>query len=803
MKFGRSLHKHQVLCWASYYLDYNGLKQKIKLLRANFLDSNGASDFREILDDLLRGIDHVEAFYEKAYSAVWNEALSFSSSTSLFEQNKWQFGDVEELRFHLGAFLQLRAALEKLRWYGTVNSQGFKRLFQKLNSFPADQAYATVIDDVTIKLREAQFSCQAKVIHDMGCVQTSITRITETLSRNLFTSRRSLILDHFMQHTCQNLEDSDVIYQAIQNDDARLLEPPIRKYREAAETDKSATERFLLTLIELSIIHESMECLESLLLLLESINGPEVIARNYLPLTVVRIIVKTGQQMMLTDTSSPVLSCDAQVNKFIQRNNGTQLLRRLLTRFSTKMQTLFTRDPVTNHPPIYYAAQYGLLDICQLLLECMQDEKPDNILLCSESILLEDDLGNSPLKVAISCGFKEVTDYLLGFLTRNQCLNSGSWDLVSGDLLAVAINTSSGCAEQLLAAKPDVNYQNGHGETALYTAARSGNVEIANKLLICGANVEIAERNRGWTPLIVASVEGHISVVELLLQAGAVPSKHDHLGWTALDHAAYRGHITLSRKIKQLVSHTTQSLAPSPLVAQPCPTQYATKTGNESVILVNPGSLDTKRKLTFIDLYQTSNGTTAVSQIGLRVEILLLTEHSPKYEVDLPILEDMTNNAWRFYTTNSSSAKLLFKLQRETVTANEARMEDHIGSAVALLDNLKQGLGPSRESLIRDYTIPIYSTASHDSIGTVTFSFLVVKPFAQTKRRLPARNTLWKEGERTKVVGHRGLGQNTLKPGRLSIGENTTQSFLSAMDLGADWVELGKRLAIRALALIN
>lgn len=709
-----------------------------------------------ILDDLLHCINHVQDFYDEAYSTIWKEFLGFSLSSHLLEQNNWQLGDLQELCFHLGAYAQFLAALEKLRWYGTVNSQGFKRLLQKLNSLPVGKDYATALDDVTTKLSEAQFSSQAKVVHDMGRVQTSISRITDTLSRNLFASQRSLILDHFMQHTCHDLEDSDLIYRAIQNDDVQVLERSIQNNRESVVTDQLITERFLLTLIELSIIHESIECLQWLILLVERLRGHEFIATNYLPLTVVRIIVKTGQQRMLTSTSSPVLNCDGQLDNFTQRNNGTQLLKHFLTRFSIETQTLCMRDPAMDHSPIYYAAQYGLLDICQLLLEYIQGGESDNRLLYSESILLEDDLGTSPLKLAISCGFKEVTDCLLGFLTRNQCLSSGSWDLVLGSLLTVAAISSPGSAEQLLAAKPDVNYRNAHGETALYIAARSGTVEMANKLLICGANVEIAERTRGWTPLMVASVEGHISVVELLLQAGAVPSKQDHLGWTALDHAAYRGHITLSRKIKQLISDTSSSLAPSPLMAQPCPIQHDIKKGNESVILVNPGSLDSKKKSAFIDLYQTTNGTTAISQIGLRVEVSLLTEHGPKHEVNLPILEDMTNNPWRFYTANPSSAKLLFKLQRETVTADEVRMYDHVGSAVALLENLKQGLGPSRESLIRDYTIPMYSSTNHESIGTVTFSFLVVKPFAQPKRRLPARNALWKEGGRTRVVGHRG-----------------------------------------------
>lgn len=401
----------------------------------------------------------------------------------------------------------------------------------------------TALDNVRSKLSKAQFSCQTKVIHDMECPQSSITTIRDILSHDLFSSQRSLILDHFMQqHTCHDLEDPDVIYRAIQDDNVLVLESSIRSYRESAVTDKSATESFLLVLIKLSIIHESIECLRWLILLLESIHGHESIAKNYLPLVVIEIIVKIGQQRMLTDASNSVSNGNGQLNNGIQRNNGPQLLRRFLARFNINMETLLTRDPVTNHSPIYYVAKYGLLDMCQFLLEDMQDGKPDNRLLFSESILLEDNLGDSPLRLTISCGFEEVTSYPLDFLTRNKCLKSDIWELVSGSLLSVAISISSRSSEQLLAAKPDVNYRNAHGETALYIAARSGSVEIADKLLICGANVEMAERSRGWTPLIITSVEGHISVVELILQAGAVLSNLDYRGWTALDHAAFVRH---------------------------------------------------------------------------------------------------------------------------------------------------------------------------------------------------------------------------------------------------------------------
>lgn len=241
---------------------------------------------------------------------MWKEFSRISLSSSLLGENNWQFGDIQELRFHLGAFLQFHAALEKLWWYGTVNSQGFKRLLQKLNFLDARQDYVVVLNDVIINLSKAQFSCQAKVIHDIERVQTSITTIRDILSHNLFTSQRSSILDHFMQHAFHHMEDSDVIYRAIQNDDVQVLEPSIRHYGEAAVIDKSATESFLLMLLKLSIIHESIECFAWLILLLERFHGHEFFAKNYLPLLIVRIIAKTDQQRMLTDSSNTISNCE-------------------------------------------------------------------------------------------------------------------------------------------------------------------------------------------------------------------------------------------------------------------------------------------------------------------------------------------------------------------------------------------------------------------------------------------------------------------------------------------------------------
>jgi len=75
--------------------------------------------------------------------------------------------------------------------------------------------------------------------------------------------------------------------------------------------------------------------------------------------------------------------------------------------------------------------------------------------------------------------------------------------------------------EALLRAGADANSANPGGETALMTAARTGNVEAVQLLLGRGAKVNAQESVRGQTALMWAVLEDHPAVVKLLLANGA------------------------------------------------------------------------------------------------------------------------------------------------------------------------------------------------------------------------------------------------------------------------------------------
>ena len=51
---------------------------------------------------------------------------------------------------------------------------------------------------------------------------------------------------------------------------------------------------------------------------------------------------------------------------------------------------------------------------------------------------------------------------------------------------------------------------------------------------------------RGWTPLFIACVEGHLSIVKLLIEAGANQHQLDCFGWTAKEHASFRGYLEIA-----------------------------------------------------------------------------------------------------------------------------------------------------------------------------------------------------------------------------------------------------------------
>jgi ankyrin repeat protein len=86
----------------------------------------------------------------------------------------------------------------------------------------------------------------------------------------------------------------------------------------------------------------------------------------------------------------------------------------------------------------------------------------------------------------------------------------------------------------------DVNAKNSAGYTALMAAAKSGQVDVANKLLAQKVSLDV-QGYKGFTALTLAAENNQLAIVEALLAKNADPNLQDNNGWSALMKAVYRG----------------------------------------------------------------------------------------------------------------------------------------------------------------------------------------------------------------------------------------------------------------------
>ncbi|CAJ1073532.1 kinase D-interacting substrate of 220 kDa B isoform X3 [Xyrichtys novacula] len=92
----------------------------------------------------------------------------------------------------------------------------------------------------------------------------------------------------------------------------------------------------------------------------------------------------------------------------------------------------------------------------------------------------------------------------------------------------------------------DVDSRSDNGQTPLMVASEQGSLEIVQELIRRGANVNLDDVDC-WTALISAAKEGHIEVVRELLENNANLEHRDMGGWTALMWAAYKGRTDVAK----------------------------------------------------------------------------------------------------------------------------------------------------------------------------------------------------------------------------------------------------------------
>ena len=105
-----------------------------------------------------------------------------------------------------------------------------------------------------------------------------------------------------------------------------------------------------------------------------------------------------------------------------------------------------------------------------------------------------------------------------------------------------------GLVERLLIKHPrQVSALGGRYGTPLHASVLGGHIEVAQLLLMHGANIEDSSCADNQTPLHIASQRGHLETTKWLLNHGANANSHSEHGWTPLHFAACHGDLEVCR----------------------------------------------------------------------------------------------------------------------------------------------------------------------------------------------------------------------------------------------------------------
>jgi ankyrin repeat protein len=143
-----------------------------------------------------------------------------------------------------------------------------------------------------------------------------------------------------------------------------------------------------------------------------------------------------------------------------------------------------------------------------------------------------------------------------------------------------AMNGDKAAVRTLLKSAADVNAAQGDGMTALHWAAMNGDAELAQMLVFAGANVRATTRLGAYTPLFLASQQGHAGVISALLKAGSDIKLGNANGTSPLMVAAAAGKVDA---VKVLIDAGADVNAKDGVRAQ-TPVMYAAAANRAEVI---------------------------------------------------------------------------------------------------------------------------------------------------------------------------------------------------------------------------
>lgn len=707
-----------------------------------------------------QNLSKARSFYGRKRAALQQRTKTLHDHYGITAITDLDFASELESLDLRAALTELRDSLKQLLWYWLVN---FDKILGSLAKFQED----ICVSDVDLSNRNKSIEDLCQVNDWLKSLQPK-TRCSSHGSAQMTLLQRKYFNDSPFHSPLMTA------FAAIERNDTLGLDQQLRLCRSISKIAEHSWQQFLFSLLHFSVVNGSQCCTVRLLSDIESIQdfGYHIHC----------LIGKIGRNKMsqrrhtqVQDGAGPAIPDTTLAGTIDQ-------LAHIISKLGFKLEKALQTEDVLGRIPLHYAVQYDLSQVCREILKHMTEHGGSHSVALPSPALIADREKLTSLDLAVLHGNKVILTILLeDHHCRMEAARIGRGhfpqeELIPANLLANALGLDCFAIVRLLhRSSIDVKHRDHNGNTALHLAVRSGKIEyVAEILQGCNGNhrhdLNAREEVYGWTPLILATARGGLAIVEFLLQIGADPTTQDHRGWVAKDHAAFRGWLPVAKKLTAMTAghskdendvdcnhqqrrSTGKCGVPADLAKHPCPKNSL----SESQICVVLGALDTYKAVTAVDLssYVWPDLYDTQREADFHVEVRAIDGGQARYIVQLPILEDQTNKPWRFVTNNAKNFKLAFNIYHSKTSAHKG--DPLIGSAIALLDNLKQGLGLARESLIRNFTVPILRKDTLDFIGTVTFYFLIMTPFPHPDPKRAIKQELASPSSKgLPIIGHRG-----------------------------------------------
>lgn len=723
--------------------------------------------------------------------------------------------DQDEVEDLMGALLELRGQLRNLKWYGEVNRRGFIKITKKLDKKVANAS--TQRRYLESRVDPKQFATNTSLQEVMKTVNDWLSCLGEIVFPDDQSSTSSL---HSLRRTTSMtalslpLGSADKADRALRNDDVESLQQLLKQVKAASEDLTCIS--LCLNLLQRAISCRAKECINALLDQVETLDeNDDINKRNCIH----RLIISAGRSKTCPDgdnstealqdelhgstnyitpaappTLAPHTSNTKEVDGVTSYGRGDKsvvLVQYLLDKLRPKQRDALQARDTYGRMPLHYAAQYGLVIVCHILIARMQAWGQFEVGEGIDAPFWQDADGYAPLHLSVIGGHPLTTEALLGAEnwkgSKDRRAGIHKHRTKSSEVLALATKENFVVIVKLLvAAGVDFNYQDDQGETALHVAARFGHTECAETLVRGNgdqkANTELTEKSFGWTPLFTACVDGQLGIVELLISAGADLERLDASGWTAKEHAALRGHIEIANALAEVTASPVGSDSESSAFAtlataqSTVPTEWksngsANGNGNmkttetvktfghryltkESMVLVSLGTMDMRKttEAVKLDRIRLTDAHSTQLDTALSLVVSATGANGEPSITDLPVQDNVNTEPIAFTTLDATKVQLIFDI----VPTYAGSSEQRVGRGVALLSSIKPNVGSKRMILQGDLTVPIVAASTLDVIGSVQFNFLIITPFSHPNMGISEDQTYWKSMSSTMVIGHRG-----------------------------------------------